>query len=151
MTCVANCGSTPHFCETSLTPQNLPACNYVVRHHICMRQRATIPHSPLSKRWTALSYHRVCEAIVAKILEFFHIPGEENPADIVSKHWSHNKVWHVLQPLLLAVEFLAPAHVYSPFEALILRTARLRYSLLLLQSVEILPISEVFKINLLCR
>ena len=61
---------------------------------------STIPHSPLTKRWTALSYHRVREAIAAKILEFFHIPGDENPADIVSKHWSHNKIWHVLQPLL---------------------------------------------------
>ena len=46
----------------------------------------------MTKRWTALSYHRVREAIAAKILEFFHIPGDENPADIVSKHWSHNKM-----------------------------------------------------------
>ena len=52
---------------------------------------STIPHSPLSKRWTALSYHLVREAIAAKILEFFHIPGEENPADIVIKHWSHKQ------------------------------------------------------------
>ena len=49
---------------------------------------STIPHSPLTKRWTALSYHRVQEAIASKILQFFHIPGEENPADIASKHWS---------------------------------------------------------------
>ena len=61
---------------------------------------STIPHSPLTKRWTALSYHRVREAIASKLLQFFHIPGEENPADIASKHWSHNKIWHVLQPLL---------------------------------------------------
>ena len=47
-----------------------------------------------------LSYHRVREAIASKLYTFFHVPGEENPADIVSKHWSHNKIWHVLQPLL---------------------------------------------------
>ena len=43
-----------------------------------------------------------------------------------------------------------PACVYSPFEAhVILRTARSRYSLLLLQLVEILPISKVSKVSLI--
>ena len=37
--------------------------------------------------------------------------------------------------------------VYSPFEALILRTARLRYSLLFLQSVELLLIVEVSRVS----
>ena len=67
---------------------------------------STIPHSPLTKWWTALSYHRVREAIASKLYTFFHIPGEENPADIISKQWSHNKIWHVLQPLLFCIKFI---------------------------------------------
>ena len=61
---------------------------------------STIPDSPLSKRWTALSYHRVREAICAKVYAFFHINGDRNPADIVSKHWAQNKIWGMLQPLM---------------------------------------------------
>lgn len=61
---------------------------------------STIPHSCLSKRHNALSYHRVREAIAAKILTFFWINGKKNPADIVSKHWAYPQVWHLLQPIL---------------------------------------------------
>ena len=60
----------------------------------------SIPHSQLNKRWTALSYHRVREAIAAQVMDFWHIPGAENPADMLSEHWAHNKVSHVLRPIL---------------------------------------------------
>ena len=61
---------------------------------------STIPHSALSKRHNALSYHRVREAIAGKIIRFYHIRGENNPADIVSKHWGQAQVWHLIRPLL---------------------------------------------------
>jgi hypothetical protein len=61
---------------------------------------ATQPHAKLHKRHTALSFHRVCEAIAAGIVRFFHIPGDANPADILSKHWGYTQVWQLLQPLL---------------------------------------------------
>ena len=61
---------------------------------------STVPHSCLSKRHNALSYHRVREAIAAKVLTFFWINGKKNPADIVSKHWAYPQVWHLLQPIL---------------------------------------------------
>ena len=61
---------------------------------------ATKPHAKLHKCHTALSFHRVREAIASKMLNFTFIPGISNPADILSKHWSNNKVWSVLQPLL---------------------------------------------------
>ena len=57
---------------------------------------STIPHSTLTKRHNALSYHRVREAIAGKIIRFFHIKGENNPADIVSKHWGQTQVWHLI-------------------------------------------------------
>ena len=58
------------------------------------------PHAKLHKRHTALSFHRVREAIAAGIVGFFHIPGECNPADILSKHWGYQQVWQLLKPLL---------------------------------------------------
>jgi hypothetical protein len=54
----------------------------------------------LHKQHTLLSYHRVCEAIAAKMIVFIHIDGRINPADIPSKHWGNCQVWGSLQPLL---------------------------------------------------
>ena len=61
---------------------------------------ASIPHSRLHKRHNALSYHRTREAIAAKILRFVFIRSQENPADILSKHWDYASIWSQLRPLL---------------------------------------------------
>jgi hypothetical protein len=61
---------------------------------------SAIPHSSLHKRHNALSYHRVREMIAAKILGYYWIDGKNNPADIVSKHWGYQQIWHLLKPLL---------------------------------------------------
>ena len=47
----------------------------------------------------ALFYH-IHQAIAHKIINFFHIDGKINPADMVSKHWGHNDIWSSLQPLM---------------------------------------------------
>lgn len=62
---------------------------------------ATVPHSQLNKRHNALSYHRVREAMACKdLLGFYHIKGDTNPADILSKHWGFRQVWPMLKSLL---------------------------------------------------
>ena len=61
---------------------------------------STIPHSKLHKRHNALSFHRVREAIAGDIIRFHHIPGEINPADMLSKHWGYQATWPQLRPLL---------------------------------------------------
>ena len=60
-----------------------------------------IPHSTLGKRWNAFSYHRVREAVAGGWVRFEHIPGTENPADILTKPlpWFSLKVF--VEPLLL--------------------------------------------------
>ena len=63
-------------------------------------QSSTLPHSGLNKRHNALSYHRVHEAIAAKILGFFHIDGKKNPADVLSKHGGFPQMWPLIKPLL---------------------------------------------------
>ena len=61
---------------------------------------ATVPHSQLKKRHNALAFHYSREAIASKMITFEHLPGQMNPADILSKHWSHNDVYPMLRPLL---------------------------------------------------
>jgi hypothetical protein len=57
-------------------------------------------HAKLHKRHTILSFHRVRETIAAGIIGFYYIPGEHNPADILSKHWGYTQVWTQLKALL---------------------------------------------------
>ena len=45
----------------------------------------TLPSSVLKKKHCAISYHRVREAIAAKILSFAHITSSENIADVATK------------------------------------------------------------------
>jgi hypothetical protein len=49
-------------------------------------------NAKLQKRHTMLSFHRVREAVAAGILSFFFLPGDVNPADILSKHWGYTQV-----------------------------------------------------------
>jgi len=60
----------------------------------------SVPHSPLKKRHHALSYHFTRETIASDAMDFQHIPGDLNPADILSKHWGYSQVWPILQSLL---------------------------------------------------
>jgi hypothetical protein len=53
-------------------------------------------HAKLHKR---LSFHRVREAIASGIVVFYFIPGEINPADILSKHWGYAQVKERLKSL----------------------------------------------------
>ena len=61
---------------------------------------STVPHSQLSKRHHVLAYHFTREAVASKIVNFHHIPGDINPADILSKHWGHSQIYPTLRPLL---------------------------------------------------
>jgi hypothetical protein len=64
----------------------------------------SIPHSNLSKRHVALSYHKVRETIAAGVMNFYWIHTSENPADVLSKHWARHKVADHLHQLLFMPE-----------------------------------------------
>jgi Phosphoglucose isomerase len=61
---------------------------------------STIPHSNLNKCHNALSYHRVREAISAKVMYFIHIDGKLNPSDVMTKFLGWTKFWPLIQPFL---------------------------------------------------
>jgi hypothetical protein len=65
-----------------------------------MIKSSTLPHSVLTKRHNAISYHKVREAVASDMMSLHHIPGTENPSDILSKHWAHCDVWPMLQKIL---------------------------------------------------
>ena len=74
--------------------------SYVFGDNKAMIDSAATPHAKLHKRHTALSWHRVREAIAAGVAVIYHVRSEANPADILSKHWGYSQVWDLLKPLL---------------------------------------------------
>jgi len=68
---------------------------------------STVPHSQLAKRWNALSYHRVREAIAGGWLVFKHLEGRLNPSDFLTKNLSAQD----LNPFI----HLLMSHVGDPF------------------------------------
>ena len=61
---------------------------------------ATQPRGKLHKRWVALSYHCVREAVASGIIRLHHCKGTNNPSDILSKHWDYASIWATLKPVL---------------------------------------------------
>jgi len=61
---------------------------------------SSTPHAKLHKRHTALSFHRIREAVAAGYVGFYFIAGKDNPADILSKYWAYGISWPILQCLL---------------------------------------------------
>jgi hypothetical protein len=49
----------------------------------------TVPSSVLKKKHNAISYHRVREAIAARIMRFAYIKSEENVSDVLTKPLSN--------------------------------------------------------------
>ena len=60
---------------------------------------STIPQSILNKMHNMLVYHRVREAIAAKILEIHWCSSNQNRSDILSKHWDYMKVKDTIREL----------------------------------------------------
>jgi len=61
---------------------------------------ATMPNGRLQKRSHILNYHRVREAQAAKIVNFVHMNGKDNPADILTKFRSSREWYELLKPIL---------------------------------------------------
>ena len=60
----------------------------------------TLPSSQLKKKHQAISYHRVREAIAARIIEFHHIPSWANYGDVMTKPVSSQVFHSMVKPIL---------------------------------------------------
>ena len=57
---------------------------------------ATLPHSTLTKGHNILAFHRVREAIAAKLMAFYWIQSAYNLSDMLSKHWDHPTLYPMI-------------------------------------------------------
>ena len=62
---------------------------------------ATLRHSTLTKTHSILAFHRVREAIAAKLMAFYWIQSAYNLSDMLSKHWDHPTVYPMILKLLI--------------------------------------------------
>jgi len=74
--------------------------SYVFGDNESVVKSVTKVEAKLHKRHNMLSFHFVREAIARGFIHFTHIPGKENPADIMSKHWGYSDVWPLLKAML---------------------------------------------------
>jgi hypothetical protein len=74
--------------------------SYMLGDNRSVVDSSTVPESKLHKRHNALSYHKVRQAISAGYIKFEHIPGDRNPADILSKHLGVSRCLAYLRILL---------------------------------------------------
>ena len=63
----------------------------------------TVPSSVLKKKHNAIAYHRVREAIAAKVIKFVHINSEDNFADILTKPLAPQKFYGLVKGLLFRI------------------------------------------------
>ena len=61
---------------------------------------ANLPHSTLTKRHNILAFHRVREAIAAKLLAFYWIQSAYNLSEMLSKHWDDPTVYPMILNLV---------------------------------------------------
>ena len=74
--------------------------SYLFVDNMSMITSSTIPSSLLKKRHNMLSYHRVREAIASGVIHLVHIPGTENPADVLTKSLVHPTLYALTKPCI---------------------------------------------------
>jgi hypothetical protein len=74
--------------------------SYIFGDNKIIVQSATQSHAKLHEWHNALSFHQVQEVIISKYIIMMHMPGTDNPADILSKHWAYLVVYPILKPIL---------------------------------------------------
>jgi hypothetical protein len=63
----------------------------------------TVPSSVLKEKHNAIAYHRVTEAISARIMKFSYIEGEDYVIDVLTKSLSNKKFHYLMKRWLFRV------------------------------------------------
>eukprot|EP00957_Ditylum_brightwellii_P095499 7274460-Ditylum_brightwellii.AAC.1 len=61
---------------------------------------ATMPSAKLLKQQNILNFQRVREAQAVEFINFVHIDGKHNPADVCTKHTSSHEWYDLMKPLI---------------------------------------------------
>jgi hypothetical protein len=73
---------------------------YMFGDNLAVVSSSTIPEHTLKKRHNALAYHRVREAVAAGIINYLHIEGKNNPADVLTKFLPGYMWYPLMKPIL---------------------------------------------------
>jgi hypothetical protein len=73
--------------------------SYTFGDNESMINSSTFPHARLNKRHNILSFHYVRAMIARGFIAMHHVVSKSNVADIVTKHWGHSSVYHLLKPV----------------------------------------------------
>ena len=84
--------------------------SYMFRNNESAVLSSTNFTTKMHKRHNALSFHRIRESIAVGICRFHYLPGELNPKNVLSKHWSYNDVWKLFCPLMFRYGDTAEVH-----------------------------------------
>ena len=68
--------------------------------NLSMVKNCTLPSSQLKKKHNALAYHRVREAVAAKVILLGHCTTDKNLADFLTKALGGKHLYHFLKPLM---------------------------------------------------
>jgi hypothetical protein len=63
----------------------------------------TVPSSVFKEKYNAIAYHRVREAIAARIMRFGYMKSEENVSDVFTKRLSNEKFHYLVKRWLFRV------------------------------------------------
>ena len=74
--------------------------SYIFGDNKSVVSSCSIPEYNLKKSHHALSFHRVREAIASGVINLIHIPGKDNPADVLTKSLVHPALYGLTKPFI---------------------------------------------------
>jgi hypothetical protein len=75
---------------------DLDAQTLILGDNVSVVFNTSVPSSVLKKKHNAIAYHRVREAIAAKVMRFAYVKSEENVSDILTKPLSNEKFHYLV-------------------------------------------------------
>ena len=79
---------------------SLEGPSWIFGDNLSVVNSSTLPRVKLQKRSHLFNYHRLREAQACVILNFVHMDGKENPADILTTFCSSREGYELLKPLI---------------------------------------------------
>ncbi len=78
----------------------IDGATHVYEDNMSVIKNTSLPESTLNKKSNAVCYHAVRESVAMGETLMMHIPGAENPTDLMSKVLSGSKRQYLVQNLL---------------------------------------------------
>ena len=72
----------------------------MIGDNLSMVKNCTLPSSTLKKKHNALAYHRVREAVAAKVIVLGHCTTDKNYADCLTKALGGKDLYQIIKPWL---------------------------------------------------